>query len=103
VSTSSRRWERALLEIPVTLLVELKARLSKYSCLSVDLSQGGLRVRTHIMLEPKQTLKVVPYVLSDGSVYVVRSRVVWVGDAGSRLEGQSGLEFLEHSRRRFLL
>lgn len=103
MSTEPRRWQRIAADIPVTLLLGRRAELFKYRCLGVDVSPGGLRVRSHLALEPGLTLKVIPFMLSNGSPYVVRSRVVWAGGPGSGLEGQLGLAFLEPSRRRFLV
>jgi len=103
MSTESRRWQRVQADLPVTLLLEEGDNLSKYRCLAVDLSPGGLRVRSHLALEAGQVLKVIPFILSNGAVYVVRSRVAWAGDPASDLRGQLGLEFLEPSRRRFMV
>ncbi len=103
MGTESRRSQRVRADLPVTLLLDEGDYLSRYRCLGIDLSPGGLRVRSHLALEAGQAIRVIPFILSNGAVYVVRSRVAWAGDPASDLRGQLGLEFLEPSRRRFMV
>jgi hypothetical protein len=85
-----RLFERKPAEIAVTILVEGSGGVQIAK--AIDLSQAGMRLNTHLSIEPG---KRVGLLLGDGSNSVVPARVVWLGKIDSEQAGQAGLEFLE--------
>ena len=58
-------------------------------CLVLDSSTNGFRVRGSFRLKRGQVVEVI---LDDDPFNPVRCSVVWVGKAGSKQEGEVGLE-----------
>jgi len=61
-----------------------------YPCLIVDRSKEGFRLRGSFKLRPGQVVELVV----DDPVDSIRCEVIWVGRAGSRQEGEAGLQSL---------
>ena len=87
-----RRSERKPLGRAVSLVVESERSRIVHRVFGVDLSALGIRVRAGIALLPGQLVTVIP---REGNSQAVRSRVVWVGEAGSDRAGEAGIVFLE--------
>lgn len=93
--TERRRHQRKSLSKPVTVTFDSDAgRISNYAS-TVDLSEGGARVRTHITLTAGDTVRIIP---QEGAGRAVPGRVVWVGPARSDRLVEAGLEFLQGAR-----
>jgi PilZ domain len=63
--------------------------LERHPCLVLDSSKNGFRVRGSFRLRCGQVVEIT---LDDDPLNAVRCNVVWVGKAGSRHEGEIGLE-----------
>ncbi len=87
----ARRSERISVGIPLKLLVESQGRKVEQDARTVDFSQLGVRVQSRAVLTPGQTVEIIP---NEEPRYLLPSRVVWVGKAGSQRYTQAGLEFL---------
>ena len=68
-----------------SLILELK----RQPCLVLDSSNDGFRVRGAFQLRRGQVVEVI---LDEDPLNAVRCSVVWVGKAGTRQEGEVGLE-----------
>jgi hypothetical protein len=64
---------------------------SRHSCLVLDFSQGGFRMRGSFHLRRGQMVELV---LDEFPPICERCSVVWVGKAGSKYEGEVGLEIV---------
>ncbi|HEV2492207.1 MAG TPA: PilZ domain-containing protein [Terriglobia bacterium] len=87
-----RRAERQALDKPVTLIVESDRERISQGAYGIDLSTLGIRVRAGVDLLPGQLVTVIP---NEGAERAVPSRVVWVGEEGSKRAGEAGIVFLE--------
>lgn len=90
--SSPRRYDRIPVSIPVTLIVDSDGKKVGHPSYMVDVSERGIKLKANVAVTVGQLVDVVP---TDGPRYAVRSRVVWVGKAGSDQEGRLGLEFLD--------
>jgi hypothetical protein len=63
--------------------------LKRQSCLVLDSSKTGFRVRGSFRLRRGQVVEII---LDEDPLNPVRCSVVWVGKAGSKQEGEVGLE-----------
>jgi hypothetical protein len=59
-----------------------------FPCLIVDRSEEGFRLRGNFRLKRGQLIELV----LDDPVDSVRCEIIWVGRAGSRQEGQAGVQ-----------
>jgi len=87
-----RRGERALVNRPVTLVVDSTHDQIAHTAFAIDLSEVGARLRAGIDLQPGQMVTIIP---NEGSAQSVKSQVIWVGEKGSTRSGQAGLAFLQ--------
>jgi hypothetical protein len=87
-----RRSKRVMLKRRASLVVNLDCDQKRFPCLVLDSSKEGFRLRGSFHLRREQLVEVV---LDSESFLSARCRVVWVGRAGSRLEGEVGLEIVE--------
>lgn len=72
-----------------SLVVNLDRNQKTFPCLVLDSSQDGFRVRGSFHLRRGQIVEVI----SDADALdAVRCSVVWIGKAGSKQEGEVGLE-----------
>jgi PilZ domain len=86
-----RRSRRAISKIPASLVINLDRNPKRLPCLVVDSSKEGFRLRGSFDLRRGQ---VVELILEEDTPSSERCRVVWIGKAGSRKEGELGLETL---------
>jgi hypothetical protein len=63
----------------------------RQSCLVLDSSKNGFRVRGSFRLKRGQVVEII---LEEDPFNPVRCKVVWVGKAGSKQEGEVGLEIV---------
>src|SRR5260221_3803055 len=86
-----RRSARVMSKRRASLVINLDRKAKSLACLVVDSSKEGFRVRGSFDLRPGQ---VVELILDEDMPNPERCRVVWVGQAGSKQEGQVGLQLL---------
>jgi hypothetical protein len=91
VPIEARRSRRIPVRLRVTLLIDSPAGKSAHPGVTLDLSEGGIRVQTSVALGLAQLLGVA------FSHHPEPCRVAWVGSVGSRQQGEVGLQFLERS------
>ena len=72
-----------------SLVINLHRNPERVPCLLLDSSREGYRVRGSFRVRPGQ---VVELILDESLSSCPRCRVVWVGKAGSKQEGEVGLE-----------
>lgn len=89
-SIDRRQYPRTLVEKPLTVLFEFAGRGAAREASTVDLSQGGARIRTDIELTPGQSVDI----LAKDAVNTVPSQVVWVSKSGPDGAREIGLQFL---------
>ncbi len=89
---NGRVFRRARVRIPVQLLLSSRRNKVQHNASIVDLSVLGVRVQADIALKPRQAVEVIRMT---GPCPSVPSRVVWVGEPGSGMEGQAGLRYLD--------
>jgi hypothetical protein len=78
-----------------SLVIDLDRTPKRLSCLVVDHSREGFRLRGSFDLRRGQMVELIPY---EDMLSPERCRVVWVGKAGSQQEGEVGLETVEAIR-----
>jgi len=86
-----RRSDRVLLKTPASVVVNLDRDQKRLPCLVLDSSKEGYRLRGSFRLRRGQLVEIVP---DPEPLCSVRCRVVWVGKAGSKQEGEVGLEIV---------
>ena len=86
-----RRSRRAISKSPAGLVINLDRNPKRLPCLVVDSSKEGFRLRVSLDLRRGQ---VVELILEEDVPTPERCKVVWVGKAGSKREGEFGLETL---------
>ena len=72
----------------MTLTINLGGVQKMFPCLIVDRSQEGFRLRGSFKLSHGQLIELVV----DNPVDSVPCEVIWVGTAGSRQAGETGLQ-----------
>ncbi len=80
-----RHSKRSLGKRRASLVLDLK----RQPCLVLDSSNDGFRVRGNFRLRRGQVVEVI---LDEDPLNAVRCSVVWVGKAGSKQEGEVGLQ-----------
>ena len=90
--STARRSERIYVQMPVALLVDSNAQSDEHAVSTVDLSNNGVRVCVDAGLLPGLAVAIVT---NSGQQRTLPGRVVWIGQSGTRLEGQAGIEFLK--------
>ena len=86
-----RRSKRVISKIRASLIINPDRKPERLPCLVLDSSNGGFRLRGVFRLEPGQVVEVV---LDDDQFNPRRCRVVWVGKAGSKQQGEAGLQIV---------
>jgi hypothetical protein len=84
----ARRCKREISKKRASLVMELEFNLKRFPCLVLDSSNEGFRLRGSFRLRRGQLIELI---LDENPSASHRCRVVWVGNAGSKLEGQTGL------------
>jgi hypothetical protein len=87
--TESRRSKRETTKKRASLVLELGFQLKRLPCLVLDFSKHGYRLRGSFQLKRGQ---VVELVLDERPSSSEHCSVVWVGQAGSALQGEAGLK-----------
>ena len=70
-------------------MVNLEQNQKRFSCLVLDSSEEGFRPRGSFRLRRGQLVEII---LDEDPLNAVRCSVVWVGKAGSKREGEVGLQ-----------
>jgi PilZ domain len=84
-----RSSKRTATKARASLIISASGSQKRCSCLVVDTSKEGFRLRGTFHLRRGQVVEVV---LDDEPMSAVRCSVVWVGKAGSKQEGEAGLQ-----------
>lgn len=87
-----RRSPRVMSKKRASLIINLDRNPKRLPCLVTDYSKGGFRVRGGFGLRRGQMVELV--LDEDMPPSPERCRVLWVGKAGSKQEGEVGLESL---------
>jgi hypothetical protein len=85
----ARRSKRTVLKRRASLVINLDRNQRRLPCLILDSSKEGFRLRGSFQLKRGQ---VVELILEEDPPSSERCSVVWVGEAGSKQEGEVGLE-----------
>ncbi len=86
-----RRSKRVMLKKRASLVINLDSNQKRFPCLVLDSSKEGFRLRGSFHLRRGQ---VVELILDEDLPSPERCSVVWVGKAGSKQEGEVGLEIV---------
>jgi hypothetical protein len=84
-----RRSKRVMSKRRASLVINLDRNQRRLPCLVLDSSKEGFRLRGNFHLRRGQ---VVELILDENPPNSERCSVVWVGKAGSKQEGEVGLE-----------
>jgi hypothetical protein len=84
-----RRLKRLMPKVRAGLVINLERKPERLPCLVLDSSKEGFRLRGSFHLRRGQLVEII---LDEDPVRSVRCNVVWVGKAGSKQEGEVGLE-----------
>jgi hypothetical protein len=84
-----RRSERILSKARDSLIIDLDRNQERLPCLDLDSSRDGFRLRGSFHLRRGEVVEVV---LDEDPLNPVRCSVIWVGKAGSKHEGEVGME-----------
>jgi hypothetical protein len=84
-----RRPQRVLARARASLIINLDQSQKRLSCLVLDSSKEGFRLRGSFRLRRGQLVEIV---LDDDPLGAVRCSVVWVGKPGSKHDGEVGLQ-----------
>lgn len=83
-----RRSKRIVTKKRASLVINVNGVPRMAPCLVVDRSQEGFRLRGNFKLRRGQLVELVV----DDPVDSVRCEVIWIGRAGSKQEGEAGLQ-----------
>jgi hypothetical protein len=86
-----RRSVRVISKRRASLVINLDRNPKRVPCLVLDSSREGFRLRGSFNLKRGQELELI---LNEDLPNPERCRVVWVGKAGSKQEGEVGLEIV---------
>ena len=86
-----RRSQRVLSKRRASLVINLDRNQKRLPCLILDSSKEGFRLRGSFRLRRGQVIELI---LDEDTPNSERCSVVWVGKAGSKQEGEVGLETL---------
>jgi PilZ domain-containing protein len=84
-----RRSKRVVLKRRASLVINVDRKAKRLPCLVLDSSKEGFRLRGSFDLRRGQ---VVELIVDEETPTAERCNVVWVGKAGSKQEGEVGLE-----------
>ena len=85
----SRRTKRIVGRKRASLVINLDRYLRRIPCLVVDATERGFRLLVNFHLRRGQAVELV---LDEEPLSAVRCSVVWTGKAGSKQQGEVGLE-----------
>lgn len=86
---AGRSSKRTATKARASLIIASSGSQKRLPCLVVDTSKEGFRLRGTFHLRRGQVVEVI---LDDDPLSAVRCSVVWVGKAGSKQEGEAGLQ-----------
>jgi hypothetical protein len=86
-----RRSTRVMSKRRASLIINLDRKPQRLPCLVLDSSKEGFRLRGSLDLRRGQ---VVELILGEDMPTPERCKVAWVGKAGSKQEGEIGLEIV---------
>ena len=86
-----RRSDRVMSKRRAALVINLDRKPKRLPCLVLDSSKEGFRLRGSFDLRMGQLVELT---MDEETPSPERCRVVWVGKAGSKQEGEIGLESL---------
>jgi hypothetical protein len=86
-----RRSKRMMVKSSASLVINIGSSQKRLPCLILDYSKEGFRIRKNFHLRCDQVVEVI---LDQQPLLPVRCNVVWVGKAGSKQEGEVGLEIV---------
>jgi hypothetical protein len=84
-----RRSKRVQSKGRASLVINLDRNQKRLPCLILDSSKEGFRLFGSFRLRRRQVVEII---LDEAPLNSVRCSVVWVGKAGSKQEGEVGLE-----------
>jgi hypothetical protein len=84
-----RRSKRVMSKRRASLVINLDRNQKRLPCLILDSSKEGFRLRGSFHVRRGQVVEIV---LDEDPLRSLRCSVVWVGKAGSKREGEAGLE-----------
>ena len=84
-----RRSKRVMWKWRASLIINLNSNQKRLACLVLDHSKEGFRLRGVLDLRRGQ---VVELILDEETPSPERCSVVWIGKAGSKQEGEVGVE-----------
>jgi hypothetical protein len=87
----ARRSKRVVSKRRASLVINLDRKPQRVPCLILDSSKQGFRLRGSFDLRSGQMVELVP---DEETPSPERCSVVWVGEAGSKQEGEVGLQTL---------
>jgi hypothetical protein len=85
----ARRSKRVVSKRRASLIIDLDRKPKRLPCLVLDSSKDGFRLRASFDLRHGQ---VVELIIDEETPSPERCSVIWVGKAGSKYEGEVGLE-----------
>ena len=86
-----RRSKRVMSKRRASLVINLDRNPRRLPCLVLDSSKEGFRLRGSFPLRRGQVVEII---LDEAPLRSMRCSVVWVGKAGSKQEGEVGLEIV---------
>ena len=86
-----RRSKRVISKIRASLIINPDRKPERLPCLVLDSSNEGFRLRGTFRLKPGQVVEVT---LDDDPTNFQRCRVIWVGKAGSKQDGEAGVKIV---------
>ena len=84
-----RRSKRVVLKRRASLVINVDRKAKRLPCLVLDSSKEGFRLRGSLDLRRGQAVELI---VDEETPSSERCSVVWVGKAGSKQEGEVGLE-----------
>jgi hypothetical protein len=87
----NRRSKRVKTKRRASLVIDLDRKPKRLPCLVLDSSKDGFRLRVSLLLRRGQVVELIP---DEDSPSSQRCSVVWIGKAGSKQEGELGLEIV---------
>jgi hypothetical protein len=90
-ASEGRRSKRLVSSWHASLVVNLDQNQKRFPCLVLNSSKEGFRLRGSLHLRRGQLVEIV---LDREPLRSLSCRVVWVGKAGSKQEGEVGLEIV---------
>jgi PilZ domain-containing protein len=92
---AKRRSQRLASRRPASMVVNLATQQKRTPCLVVESSKEGFRVRASLNLRRGQMIELI---FDEDRAMAEHCSVVWVGKAGTKHEGEAGLETVQESR-----